>query len=102
MSEQLRKFALNIFTSHHTPHYFSSSFYLHLVFVSGDAQVAGPAVSEDPSGLGVFGIPWEDGEETRNKMVPGVDDATVKLWEAPPQSRFDEDVVDVHGEGLRS
>jgi hypothetical protein len=42
-------------------------------------QVSGPSVSEDPSGLGVFGIPFEQGlpvSHPRNRK-PGVDDYEV-------------------------
>jgi hypothetical protein len=42
-------------------------------------QVGGPSVSEDPSGLGVFGIPFEQGlpvSHPRNRK-PGVDDYEV-------------------------
>lgn len=42
-------------------------------------QVSGPCLSEDPSGLGVFGIPFEQGlptSHTRNRKA-GVDDYEV-------------------------
>jgi hypothetical protein len=42
-------------------------------------QVSGPSISSDPSGLGIFGNPWERGRETRHpaNRLPGVDDVEV-------------------------
>jgi hypothetical protein len=61
-------------------------------------QVAGPAVSEDPSGLGLFGTPWEKGHaanDPRNRLA-GADDSEVKLFSATPASGFEEEVFELH------
>jgi len=62
-------------------------------------QVSGPSVSEDPSGLGVFGVPWERGAEAKHPQnrVAGADDAEVQLFSAPPQSGFEKEVLKLHG-----
>ena len=58
-------------------------------------QVSGANISDDPSGLGVFGIPWENGAEVRHETnrLAGVDDAEVKLFSATPQTEYEERVV---------
>jgi hypothetical protein len=55
-------------------------------------------VSFDPSGLGVFGTPWEEGHEAShpNNRKAGADDAEVALFSAPPQSGFEEEVLELH------
>ena len=61
-------------------------------------QVAGPSISDDPSGLGVFGTPWEKGmpaSDARNRLA-GAEDSEVKLFSATPNSAFEEQVLELH------
>jgi len=61
-------------------------------------QVAGPSISDDPAGLGVFGVPFEQGlpvNHPRNRK-PGVDDHQVNLWTSTAQTGYEEDMLEHH------